>query len=228
LLQIPEEVQDPATLAAVDGKIAGIKDDPAGGFKVLVSTGKGEVEHYVPQVRNLLPGIKVGAQIRKGKPITDGNVDLRELMDVGGVDQVRKQIVTELDDIFRPFGVRRRNLEILARGVTNTGTVIDPGDASDLLKGQNVTLSWVDEMNRTELKGKKPIRVNPILTGIKNAPLANTEDWLAKMNHERLRDTVLEAALQGHTADISGYNPFSAMALNERFGEGISKKPGAY
>jgi len=229
LLQIPEEISNPATLASADGKITRIKEDPAGGFDVTITTGRGsDIDHYVPGNRKLVGDLKVGSQVRKGKPITDGNVDLRELLDIGGIDQVRNQIVTEMDGIFKPFGIRRRNLELLARGVTNTGVIADPGDAPDLVKGQYITLSKANELNHTDLKGRKPIKVNPVLMGIKTAPLANTEDWLAKMNHERLRDTLVEAALQGNESDVSGYNPFSAMAYNERFGQGISGKPGAY
>lgn len=229
LLRIPEEIPDPATLATTDGKISRIRDDPAGGWNVTVTSGRGsDVDHYVPGARKLLPGATVGSATRKGKPISDGNIDLRELLDIGGIDQVRNQMVSELDGIFRPFGIRRRNLELITRGVTNTGIITDPGDASDLVKGQYLTLSRADELNRTELKGRKPVRMLPVLAGIQKAPLANTEDWLAKMNHERVRDTLIEAALQGHVSDISGYNPFSAMAMNERFGQGISGKPGAY
>lgn len=228
LLQIPEEIPNPATLATVDGKITRVKEDPAGGFDVTVTTGRGsDVNHYVPGNRSMLSDLRVGSQVKKGKPLTDGNVDLRELLDISGVEQVRNQIVSELDSVFRPFGIRRRNLELLARGVTNTGIVEDPGDSPDLIKGQYITLSKAEEINR-EMKKGRPVKVSPVLMGIKTAPLANTEDWLAKLNHERIRDTVVEAALQGHVSDVSGYNPYSALAYNERFGEGISKKPGAY
>jgi DNA-directed RNA polymerase subunit beta' len=229
LLRLPEDIKDPATLATVDGKISSIKEDPAGGWNVTVGTaGGGHIDHYISGQRKLSENLKIGSAVRKGRPITDGNIDMRELLDIGGLDQVRNQMVTELDGIFRPFGIRRRNLEVMVRGVTNTGIISDSGDSPDMVKGQAVAISAINELNQTELKGKKPVKVTPVLSGIGSAPLDNTEDWIAKMNHERLRDSVLEAALQGHVSDISGYNPFSSMAMNERFGLGISGKPGAY
>ena len=227
LLRIPREIPNPAVLAPVDGKVRSIKQDPAGGWDVTLADSRGrESDHYVPGIRKLQ--VDVGQDVKKGRPITDGDVDLHELLDVGGVDQVRKQIVNELDGIFRPLGIRRRNIEVLAKGVTNTAVVEDPGDAHDLVRGQYVNLSAIRELNATRLKGKKPVKVTPVLSGISSAPLDNTEDWLNKMNHERLRESMVDAALEGHVSDISGYNPYSAMAFNERFGEGISKKPGAY
>lgn len=227
LLRIPREIPNPAVLSPVDGKVSRITQDPAGGWNVTLSDSRGrESDHYVPGTRKLQ--VAVGQDVKKGRPITDGDVNLHELLDIGGVDQVRKQIVNELDGIFRPLGIRRRNIEVLAKGVTNTAVVEDPGDAHDLVRGQYVNLSAIRELNATRLKGKKPVKVTPVLSGISSAPLDNTEDWLNKMNHERLRESMVDAALEGHVSDISGYNPYSAMAFNERFGEGISKKPGAY
>ena len=74
----------------------------------------------------------------------------------------------------------------------------------------------------------KPVRTTPVLKGIQFAPLDLTEDWIAKLHHERVKDTLVNAALEGHKSNVSGYNPFSARLLNVRFGEGISGLPGAY
>jgi len=228
LLRMPKTIPDAAVLAETSGTVRRIRPDPAGGQRLtLEGTGGRELEQHVPAARRLAPGVRVGSKVEAGQPLSSGNVNAHDLLRTAGLPQVQNQITTELDDIYRPQGIRRRNVEVVVRGVTNLGVVEDPGENETLRRGDSVPLSVVEAWNAKHRKN--PARAAPVLKGIAFAPLDLTEDWLAKLHHERLKDTLVDAALEGHQSNISGYNPFAALAFSPAtFGLGPSGLPGAY
>lgn len=227
LLRIPELIPNSATLAEDQGEVKRIVPDPAG-HRLFLKTDSGkEVEHHIPGILGLRKDIRVGSRVSAGTPLSNGLVNLHDLLRTSGVESVQNQIVNELDDIYRKEGLKRRNMEVLARGVTNLGMVEDPGDNPSLRRGDMTPLSVVSSWNDKKLG--KSVKVKPVLRGMGYAPLELTENWLAKLHHERLKDTLVDAALESHKADVSGLNPFSALAGSPAtFGLGVSGEPGAY
>jgi len=227
LLRMPQIIPNAAVLSSIHGKVSKVHADPAGGYRVTISSSGGRVaEHHVPGTLGLAPGIRVGAPVSPGQPLSTGVINMHDLLRTAGLDQVQNQITNELDDIYRPEGIRRRNIEVVARGITNLGIIDDPGSHPTWRRGDAVPLSAVHHWN--DQKPAKPAKAAPILKGVGFAPLDMTEDWIAKLHHERMKDTLVDAALEGHKANISGFNPFSALAFNPDFGQSISGIPGTY
>ena len=66
--------------------------------------------------------------------------------------------------------------------------------------------------------GKKPIEHTPVLKGVNMLPLAIQEDWMAKLQHQKLRTTVVDAAAVAGRSNIHGMHPIPAVAYAAEFG----------
>ena len=225
ILHMPRKVKGSAKLATTGGKVTGIRKDPAGGFNVVIS---GQ-QHYVPADRKLLSGVKVGTTVKKGYPITSGPVNPHELLPLANMNKVQGYLASELHNIYSSEGIKRRNAEVVVRSLSNITKVEDPGDNPDLIHGDFAPTSVVNKWNRKNQKaGKLPVRHAPVLLGVKQIPLEVQEDWLARLNHENLRGTIVDAAQQGWSSQLHGEHPIPPLIYGAEFGKGTKKKPWSY
>jgi DNA-directed RNA polymerase subunit beta' len=224
LLTLPARVPGAVPLAKKDGRITGIKKDPAGGHEVLV----GNERHYIPQDRGSptliskgkSKSLQVGMPVKKGDPLAKGPVNPHELLELTNMDRVQRYLSDELYGLYKDQGIDRRAVETVVRGVTNTGRVDDPGDIPGFTRGDAVPLSSADNMNRMLPTGSKKMKIEPFLRGVNIMPLEKSEDWIARLNHQRLSDTVVEAAQQGWKSSIHGVNPIPALIYGAELGKG--------
>ena len=66
--------------------------------------------------------------------------------------------------------------------------------------------------------GKRPIEHKPVLKGVDMMPLSLREDWMAKLQHQRLTQTLLDAASTLGKSDIHGLHPVPGIAYGAEFG----------
>lgn len=228
LLLFPKTLPGAATLSTVNGTVSKIQKDPAGGHNVFVKSGNEEVRHYIPQSRGvpMLGGkmLRKGATVKKGLAISGGPVNPHEMLPLTGVEPVQSYLSGELHGIYGPHGIRRRNTEVVVKALTNLTQVEDPGDHGTFIRGDFAPTSLVANMNRAA-KGSKPIKHVPILKGVNVLPLDMQEDWMARMNHQNIKSTVVEAAQQGWTTRLQGKHPIPPVVYGVGLGRG---KPGEY
>lgn len=233
LLEIPKKLKNAATLSRVNGKILSVKTDAAGGHDVMVQPhGGGEAEkHYVQHPGKLK--VQVGDEVSKAQPLSDGPVNPRHLLPLSDVHRVQKYLTDEMyNELYDKEGVRRRNVEVVVRSMTNLTKVKDPG-TSDFMHGDVTSRSVVDEHNRNLKPGEKPITHEPVLHGIKQVSAGTgSTDWMARLNYQRLSNTIMQGAAQAWKSDIHGSHPIPAYAYGAEFGkpppEVAAKKPHAY
>jgi DNA-directed RNA polymerase subunit beta' len=224
LLSLPKKVKGSAVLAKTNGKIESFTKDPAGGVNINI----GGVKHYVPASREMIEEIKIGAEVKRGEPITKGPVNPHEMLPLTGVNRVQGQLATEMHKIYGPLGIRRRNSEVLVQAITGMTKVVNPGDHPTLLPGDFVSTNVVHDWNRKKGKDAKPVEHTPVLRGVHQLPLDMQTDWIARMNHERLKETVVEAAQQGWSSQLHGTHPIPPMVHGAEFGKGTPDKPWEY
>ena len=147
-----------------------------------------------------------------------------EMLPLTGVEPVQGYLSGELHNIYGPHGIRRRNTEVVVKALTNLTQVEDPGDHKTFVRGDFAPTSLVANMNRTG-KGAKPIKHVPVLKGVNVLPLEMQEDWMARMNHQNIKSTVVDAALQGWESQLLGEHPIPPVV----HGVGLGRsKPGEY
>jgi DNA-directed RNA polymerase subunit beta' len=214
LLNLPQTLKGSATLSKVNGKVLSIEKDPAGGWNVNVE-GK---RHYVPADREL--NVRKGSRVKKGAPISGGDINPHEMLPLTGIEPVQNYLADELHNIYASEGIKRRNTEAVVRAMSDVTRVEDPGDHPDYVRGDFANTSQVQHLNKTQLKGLSPIRHSPILKGVKKIPQDVMEDWLARLNQEELKSTVIEGASRGWQSNIHGTHPIPGLVFGAEFGLG--------
>lgn len=216
LLNMPKVVKGSAVLSKSTGRITSVRKDVAGGYNVTVGT----TTHYVPQSRKLPPNMRAGTKVRKGDPLTLGPVNPHEMLPLTGISRVQGQLASELHNIYGNQGIRRRNSEVVVRALSNITKIEDPGDSRDYVKGDMAPTTVVQDWNNKVGKNGKPIAHSPIMRGVKQVPLDMQEDWLARLNHEKLKETIIEGSQRGWESDIHGTHPVPPLIYSAEFGKG--------
>lgn len=235
LTELPKDIPDSATVAMKSGVITKVEKDPIG-LAVYVNDRK----HVVGKDRFGKPlwqsekgqntawqMPKVGMKVQAGDSLSDPsrtNINVRHLYRAtNSIDAVQDRLSSELHKIYGEEGVRRQHVELVVKSMSNLTKVRDPGDDPDAIKGSFMPTSVLQAKNKELVKaGKKPVQHSPVLKGIDVMPLEVQEDWMAKMNHNKLRQTVSDAATYGQSSDLHGVNPIPGMAYGAEFG--LTKK----
>jgi hypothetical protein len=91
------------------------------------------------------------------------------------------------------------------------------------LIGTRISQPMIDELkeagySKIQTGFKAPI-VSPILQPATRNPLLNP-DWLVRLGHRYLKQSILDAAQKGQTADIHSLSPVPGIIFSSEFGEG--------
>ena len=192
LLNLPKTLPYSATLSKIDGKVHSISKTSTGGHEILIGREKDVHKHYVPSSLDLK--VEVGQEIERGDPISSGPINPHQLLQLKDMSAVRKYLTTEMGDMYKDVGgVRRRNVEVVVRNLTNLTEVVDSGK-SDHLAGDILPTSIVEAHNRMAKEKDDKILHRPILRGIKESALLKSEDYLSRMNFQRIQNTLIEGA----------------------------------
>lgn len=194
LLHLRSSLPNKAILSQESGRVDSVKASPTGGFDVFVN----DVKHHVPSGRKVIVSEK--AKIQRGDALSDGPAKPQDIAELKDMEGASKYLVDELDKTYKANGIKidRRMLETVARPMTTTARVLDPGD-SDFAPGDFANINDVESRNK---KLKNKIQVEPKMIGINSVPLY-TEDWLNRLNSTRLKDTLVDGASMGFVSEIS-------------------------
>lgn len=217
LLKMPKVLPNSASLAPISGEVTSVAESGVGGFDVKI----GSSEVYVPSGRKL--NISVGDRVKKGQKISSGTINPHDLLDKTNIDTVRAYISSEIHKVYENEGIKKRNVEVVTKALTNLGVIDEPGD-SDFVRGDLVPLTSVAAGNRSL---KSPAKVTPILRGVETLPLDQTTDWIARLQYRRLKETYIRAANEGWKSDIHGVHPAPGIAYSAEFGK-KDKSEGPY
>jgi DNA-directed RNA polymerase subunit beta' len=217
LLKMPATLPNAAVLSPATATVSSIKESPVGGFDMTI----GNEDIYVPAGRTLK--VTKGSKVKKGQQISSGVIDPRDLLSKTNVDTVQAYIADEINRVYKAEGIKRRNIEVVTKAITNLGRVTNPG-GSDFIKNDYISISHANALNRSG-KLKEPLVVEPTLRGIETLPLDQTTDWLARLQYRKLKETFIRAANEGWESDIHGVHPTPGIAYSAEFGKG---KEGPY
>jgi DNA-directed RNA polymerase subunit beta' len=155
-----------------------------------------------------------GRSFETGDAVSAGVANPKAVLEItgGDMDKVRDHMVRSLGGLFAPEGVLRRNIEGVVRGLTGTVEVSDPG-GSELLPGQRIPEAQANKLRKTF----KTLSVRPLLRGIDVAPREYREDFLARLNYNNLRRSLVESAQTGGTSQIHGTHPIPGLIFGAEF-----------
>lgn len=236
LMTLPKTIQDSATLAMRSGTIERVEKDATG-----VNVWIGGKKHHVgkdsagtPLWQPLTSGAatswappKQGLKVEKGQQLSDPTRTLVNPHDLykatDSIESVQNYLADEVYGLYKDEGIKRQHVETVVKAMSNLTKIDEPGDYEGVLRGEFHPTSVIHAVNRQLVRDKKtPIQHTPVLKGVDMMPLSLREDWMAKLQHQRLGQTILEAAATLGKSDVHGLHPVPGMAYGAEFG--LTKK----
>jgi len=161
------------------------------------------IEYPVPRTTNVYVSVK--QKVSKGDQLSEGSLDIQELFEFKGKDDVERYLINEVQKIYLSEGnaIHDKHIEIIVKEMFSRLTIKDPGD-TDFILGETIDKSRFLEVNREMKKRKKqPAKAKQLLMGISKVSLS-TESFLAAASFQETPQVLITAASEGRTDALKG------------------------
>ncbi|MDP3881131.1 MAG: DNA-directed RNA polymerase subunit beta' [bacterium] len=161
------------------------------------------IEYAIPNSNELF--VNIGDEVKKGDRLCEGSLDLREIFEARGREDVQRLIVKGVQQVYSSEGasINDKHIEVIARQMFSRVKIQDSGD-SDLIRGEIIEKSRFKGINN-ELKkaGKNPAKAKQLLMGITKVALS-TESFLSSASFQETARVLINAAVDGRTDELKG------------------------
>ncbi|MBX4196941.1 DNA-directed RNA polymerase subunit beta' [Candidatus Saccharibacteria bacterium] len=249
IVQVTAKKQKPIELS-LSGRVAQVKDGDEVNIGDVVAaqedhseplvapmTGKANVEKTMititptakTMMRYEIPGFKQlqitdGDEVVAGQRLTNGSINLHDLLRLQGVEATQRYIMNEILYIFASQGqtIADKHLEVIVRQMFSRVQIEDAGD-SEFITGDVVSKLAVEEAN-TQLSAKKKnvVKYNQLLLGITKASLS-TDSFLSAASFQDTTRVLIAAATSGKVDHLYGLK--ENVILGRRIPVGTGAKP---
>ncbi len=205
--------KEPAILAEISGTISFGKETKSK-RRLIITPDEGAVdesgrplethEEMISLSRNL--NVFEGEKVQQGEMIAEGPESPHDILRLRGVNAVANYIVNEVQDVYRLQGVKinDKHIEVIVRQMLRKCEILDAGDSTEFLTGEQTEVSHVREVNeRLAAQGKKLVRYRHILMGLTKASLS-TESFISAASFQETTRVLTEAAVAGKVDELRG------------------------
>ena len=217
---LPLEGRTPKVASGSDIAIGDVIAEGAKGASPLIAPIAGKVDltdktatispAKQAVVRYEIPGfkqvvVKDGDKVVAGQRLTNGSINLHDLMRLQGVEATQRYIMNEILRIFASQGqnIADKHLEIIVRQMFGRVQIEDAGD-SDLVNGDVASKQAVLVLNEELARaGKQPVKYNQLLLGITKASLS-TDSFLSAASFQDTTRVLISAATSGRVDYLYG------------------------
>lgn len=183
-------------------------------------------EYIVNQLQGIYSGAGINVDRRHLEVLAKSNLNYLRIDDVDDEDSAEHGLVRgDIIDYNRFRNVIAKNIEELP--ITKAeGRHLGEG-ALQHVAGTPITPDIVRDLKRAGIKKVKVTMraptVSPIMAPATRNPLLNP-DFVVRLGHRYLKQTLLDAAQFGQTTNIHGTQPVPGLVFSNEFGEGMSGK----
>ena len=170
---------------------------------IVTPTGQSVVRYEIPGFKQLL--VNDGESVVAGQRLTNGSINLHELMRLQGVESTQRYIMNEILSIFAGQGqnIADKHLEIIVRQMFSRVQIDDAAD-SEFVTGDVVSkLAVVEANEQLVTDGKEPAEVTQLLLGITKASLS-TDSFLSAASFQDTTRVLIAAATSGKIDKLYG------------------------
>jgi DNA-directed RNA polymerase subunit beta' len=170
---------------------------------IITPTKQSVVRYEIPGFKQLL--IKEGDKVAPGQRLTNGSINLHDLMRLQGVESTQRYIMNEILKIFAAQGqnIADKHLEIIVRQMFSRVQIEEAAD-SEFVTGDIVSKLAVVEANEALVEaGKKPAKPLQLLLGITKASLS-TDSFLSAASFQDTTRVLIAAATSGKVDKLYG------------------------
>ncbi len=170
---------------------------------VITPLQESVVRYEIPGYKQLV--VKDGEEVVAGQRMTNGSINLHELMQLQGIEATQRYIMNEILRIFASQGqnISDKHLEVIVRQMFSRVQIEDAGD-SEFVTGDIVGKINVLDTNEELIKAKKkPVEYVQLLLGITKASLS-TESFLSAASFQDTTRVLIAAATSGKVDHLRG------------------------
>ena len=198
----------PSPLAEISGKLK-VKEN-IDGYEIKL-TGKDDdnvtkaITYILPSNANLL--VSDGDLVAKGTQLSSGSLDVREIMEIKGIEAAQKYLIDSIQGVYESQGINihDKHIEVIIKEMSGKIKIENPGDTT-FLYGQIVSLAAFNAANekaKQKDENAKPAKGRRILLGLIQSALT-TGSWLSAASFQQTTSILTEASLIAEVDDLIG------------------------
>ena len=171
----------------------------------MVITGKRGDTHEVLIPRWRVISVVEGESVEKGEVVSDGSLDLHDILQLRGLRSLAEHLVMEIQDVYRIQGVKinDKHIEVIIRQMLRKG-IVKSSDQPGYAVGDQVDIFKLKQLNKDLKKeGKKQIVADYQLLGITKASLV-TDSFISAASFQETTRVLTEAASNGVIDKLTG------------------------
>ncbi|MBP9765791.1 MAG: DNA-directed RNA polymerase subunit beta' [Candidatus Pacebacteria bacterium] len=225
--------KNPGIISLSNGEVTEIKRDGKSKSIVVMSNDDGSyaaskkkglrIEYEMAYSRRSV--VKVGDNVVKGQPLTDGSLNIEDLYDLAGREIAEEYIVNELNKVYELQGasISRKHMELIIKQMLSRVKVKDAAD-TNFTTGDVVEISdfRIENDRVKELGGEVAKGINLIL-GISEVALT-TNSWLSSASFQHTTKVLINAATRGQVDRLHGLKENVIIGRLIPAGTGIQNK----
>jgi DNA-directed RNA polymerase subunit beta' len=170
---------------------------------VITPTNQSVVRYEIPGFKQIQ--VQDGDKVVAGQRLTNGSINLHDLMRLQGVESTQRYIMNEILRIFAAQGqnIADKHLEIIVRQMFSRVQIEEAGD-SEFVTGDVVSKLAVVEANEGIVAEKKnPAKYVQLLLGITKSSLS-TDSFLSAASFQDTTRVLIAAATSGKVDKLYG------------------------
>lgn len=170
---------------------------------MILPSSDSAVRYEIPGFKQLV--VKDGDKVVAGQRLTNGSINLHELMRLQGVEATQRYIMNEILRIFASQGqnIADKHLEIIVRQMFSRVQIDEAGD-TEFVTGDIVSKLAVVEANEQLARAdKNPAKYTQLLLGITKASLS-TDSFLSAASFQDTTRVLIAAATSGKVDKLYG------------------------
>jgi len=192
-----------AIIAREEGTVTKISKEEGISIISVINLNKDE-KTYRTQFNAVLR-VEKGDKVKIGQKLTEGSIDIKELLEVASVEAVQNYILKEVQKVYRLQGIEisDKYIEIIIKQMLGKVKLIESGD-SELLPGEIVSVKTFNDAVQTALEtNKRPPLAKRTIFGIKKAPL-ESDSWLSSASFQDTARVLVKAIIRGKEDKLEG------------------------
>ncbi|WP_115727857.1 DNA-directed RNA polymerase subunit beta' [Actinomyces culturomici] len=212
-----------AKMSEAAGRVHIDDEDPAV-RRIVITRDDAKEDDVIEVSRRQKPLVAEGEHIEAGTPLTEGQLDPKEVVRIMGRSVAQKQLVDEVQKVYRDqgVGIHSKHIEVIVRQMLRRVTILEPGDTT-FMPGELVDrMAYLAENRKVAAEGGQPASGRQMLMGITKASLA-TDSWLSAASFQETTKVLTEAAMNGKSDSLVGLKENVILGKLIPAGTGLSR-----
>ena len=219
---VPPKAWEKSIISEISGKVTDVPS-PSNGYTLTVKSDIDERVYEIGMNKNI--NVNKGDMVYPGKRLTEGSIDVKELLNIAGIEAVRHYIIKEVQKVYRIQGIEisDKYVEIVVKQLTNKVKILRHEDSKFFI-GEVVSANALREENSQLLaEGKNPAFAVPEIFGLDETP-SKSNSFLSAASFQDTKKTLTNAAVKGEIDFLHGIKENVILGNLIPAGTGLKKK----